>query len=78
MPSRALDRASALGYCGRVGTLPLVLLTSALVTLTGPHRTTATRYADSRRDEGGTPACWRRCLTLRVGRMRVDWWAVGR
>lgn len=27
-----------------------------------PRRTTATRYADTARDEGGTPSCWRRCL----------------
>lgn len=40
----------------------ILLLLIRLINVPSPHITKATRYADTAKDEGGTPACWRRCV----------------
>lgn len=47
--------------------LHLLALILSILSPVAPHSTTATRYADTPRDEGGVPACWRRCLRVGPG-----------
>lgn len=45
------------------------ILFAQLYDVQSPRRFTVSRYADTRRDEGGTPACWKRMPDVEFDRM---------
>lgn len=47
--------------------LHVLALILSILSPVAPYFTIATRYADTPRDEGGVPACWRRCLQVGPG-----------